>query len=202
MNQQNDDTAPRKVFLFSGHMIDAPDRPAPRFPAGKETIAAHAIAHMLDELRAGESDLAVCSGACGGDLLFAETCLRKRLRLQLYLPFAPPLFVERSIRFAGGVWTERFETVRRHPETILYILPDEAVPAAPPLNPYERTNLWMLEAAFRFGADKVEFICLWDGQGGGGPGGTKHMYETVTGTSAHAHIIDTNRLFVDDAATL
>jgi hypothetical protein len=37
-----DDDPPRKVALFSGHMIDAPDRAKPRFPADKEPIAARA----------------------------------------------------------------------------------------------------------------------------------------------------------------
>ena len=32
----------RYVFLFSGHMIDAPGRPEPRFPADKEKIAGQA----------------------------------------------------------------------------------------------------------------------------------------------------------------
>jgi hypothetical protein len=36
----------------------------------------------------------------------------------------------------------------------------------------ERNNLWILQSAMRFGADKVEFICLWNGRGGDGPGGT------------------------------
>src|SRR2546422_95875 len=59
---------PRQVFLFSGHMIDAPDRKEPRFPADKERIAATAIATQLDELKAGPEDLAFCGGACGGDI--------------------------------------------------------------------------------------------------------------------------------------
>ena len=35
---------PRKIALFSGHMIDAPGREKPRFPADKTPIAARAIA--------------------------------------------------------------------------------------------------------------------------------------------------------------
>ena len=69
--------APRQVFLFSGHMIDAPDRKDPRFPSDKEPIAATAIAAKLDALGAGPDDLAFCGGACGGDLLFAEACLAR-----------------------------------------------------------------------------------------------------------------------------
>src|SRR5437016_2983166 len=51
---------PRQVFLFSGHMIDKSDRPKPRFPAGKEGVAAAAIAAKLEELGGGPEDLAFC----------------------------------------------------------------------------------------------------------------------------------------------
>ena len=44
----------RRVFLFSGHMIDTPDRAEPRFPASQEKTAAAAIAAKLDELGMGE----------------------------------------------------------------------------------------------------------------------------------------------------
>src|SRR5262249_52238955 len=71
---------PRRVFLFSGHMIDASGRATPRFPADKEPIADEAISQKLNELGAGPEDLAMCGGACGGDLLFAGTCLQRGLR--------------------------------------------------------------------------------------------------------------------------
>ena len=44
---------PRKVALFSGHMIDAPGREKPRFPPDKEPVAAHAIAETLTDLEVG-----------------------------------------------------------------------------------------------------------------------------------------------------
>jgi len=49
---------PRKVLLFSGHMIDAPGRKEMRFPADKEPTAADAIARTLDEIDVGSNDLA------------------------------------------------------------------------------------------------------------------------------------------------
>ena len=73
---------PRKVALFSGHMIDAPDRPKPRFPADKEPIAARAIAAALADLDIGPQDLSICGGACGGDLLFAEAALARSASLR------------------------------------------------------------------------------------------------------------------------
>ena len=78
---------PRKVALFSGHMIDAPGREKPRFPPDKEPVAAHAIAETLTDLGVGPADLGICVGACGGDLLFAEAVLARGGRLELYIPF-------------------------------------------------------------------------------------------------------------------
>src|SRR6267142_161862 len=100
------DTAPRNVLLFSGHMIDAPGRKELRFPASKEPVVADAITRLLDspEIAANSSDLAICGGACGGDLLFAEACLARGTALELYLPFDETTFFEGSIDFANADW--------------------------------------------------------------------------------------------------
>ena len=81
------DAPPRQVLLFSGHMIDAPNRKVPRFPASKEPGVADAIAALLDtaDVAAGPNDLAICGGACGGDLLFAEACLAHGTALEMYI---------------------------------------------------------------------------------------------------------------------
>jgi tetratricopeptide (TPR) repeat protein len=119
---------PRQVFLFSGHMIDAPNRPTPRFPADKESLATWAITAKLEELGAGPEDLALCGGACGGDLLFAEACLTRGVRLQIHLPFDEPEFLQRSVNYAGDGWRERFYAVKKNDKTRLLVMPDELGP--------------------------------------------------------------------------
>jgi tetratricopeptide (TPR) repeat protein len=187
--------APRQVFLFSGHMIDAPDRKDPRFPADKEPIAAKAIADKLDALGAGPEDLALCGGACGGDLLFAEACLARGSKLELRIPFDEPTFIRKSVAFVPGNWTDRFYQVKGNPNTRLLVMPDELGPAAKEANPYARDNLWQLYAALSWGPDKVRFICLWNRKGGDGPGGTEHMFETVQKYSGRVYVLDTNLLW-------
>ena len=181
------------VLLFSGHMIDAPDRATPRFPPQMEVVAKDAINEVLEKLDAGPSDLAICSGACGGDLLFAEAALARGLSLEMYLPFDVGTFATKSVDFAGGNWHERFEAACA--ASHLHVMPDERGELPKGADPYEQNNLWMLEAASRFGADKVEFICLWNGQGGDGPGGTQHLMQTVTQRQGRSHWLDTTRLF-------
>lgn len=186
---------PRTVFLFSGHMIDAPGRAVPRFPPEMENVAAEAIAAKLDELGAGKEDLALCSGACGGDLLFDEACLQRGLHLELRIPFDKPTFLPKSVTFAGDEWRDRFYKVNDNPKTKLYIMPDEIGVSPPNVNPYSRNNLWQLYTALTYGPQKVRFICLWNGKAGDGPGGTKHMLDEVKKHSGQVYMLDTNELF-------
>jgi hypothetical protein len=187
------DEPPRKVALFSGHMIDAPDRAKPRFPADKAPIAARAVAAALADLGVGPGDLCVSGGACGGDLLFAEAALARSARIELYIPFDEAAFLEKSVDFAGGDWRARFFAAKARAS--LHVLPLEKGPTPAEEDPYERNNVWMLEAASRFGPDKVELICLWNGESGDGPGGAQHMMEEVEKTGGHAHWLDTRKLW-------
>jgi hypothetical protein len=184
---------PRKVVLFSGHMIDAPGREKPRFPPEKEPIAAEAIAAALADLGAGPDDFALCGGACGGDLLFAEAALARGAPLELYIPFEEPAFLEKSVDFADRDWRARFFAAKAR--AALHVAPRELGPAPEGDDPYERNNRWMLDAALRFGADKVDFVCLWNGEGGDGPGGTRHMMEEVRQRGGRTIWLDTTKLW-------
>jgi tetratricopeptide (TPR) repeat protein len=193
---------PRRVFLFSGHMIDAKGRTPPRFPPEQEPRAAAAIRQTLERLDTGADDLGFCQGACGGDLLFAEAFLERGGRVELRLPFAEPAFIEKSVTFAKDEtqvpdrWRERFVAVRRNPATTTLVMPDQIGPTPPKANAYERANLWQLYCALAWGPEKVHFICLWNGEGGDGPGGTAHMYEEVKRrNSEHVHWLKTYELW-------
>lgn len=182
--------APRQVLLFSGHMIDAPDRAYPRFPAHKEPAAAAAIADTLIGLKAGPGDLGLCGGACGGDLLFAEACLRMGVHLLVLIPFDEPTFLVNSVTFAGDDWRERYQAVKANRLTTLLIMTEEFGLTPEDADAYERNNLWLLHTALSMGTEKVCFICLWDGKGGDGPGGTKHMHDEVLKRSGKVSVID------------
>lgn len=186
---------PRNVLLFSGHMIDAPGRTRPRFPPSKEPAAAAAIAALLDSdaIAANASDLAICGGACGGDLLFAEGCLARGTRLELYIPFDEPTFLKESVDFADAAWRERYFATKARAD--FHVAPDERGPLAPGENAYERNNMWMLESAARFGGERLVFICLWNGKGGDGPGGAKHLMDEARRKTERIHWLDTRKLW-------
>jgi hypothetical protein len=178
-------------------MVDAPDRQTPRFPAAKEAAAAAAIAAALDAVGAGSDDVALTQGACGGDLLFTEACQARGVRTQWLQPLDEPAFIEASVIRRGEPWRARYLAAKAK-----LAAPIRSAPTAlgdPPKGlaanyAFERTNLWLLYTALALGVDKVRFICLWNGEGGDGPGGTAHMYNEVKRRTGQVTWINTSQL--------
>lgn len=200
MTLGEDTDRPDRVFLFTGHMIDRPER-APekaRFPAFLVPQARRSIAAALEDAGAGPGDLGMCGGACGGDLLFAGECLERGLPLEIRIPMEEESFLERSVRFAGPDWEQLYRRITGRDKVRVLVLADDpegealapadvsgagsrsAAPTDPfAENPFARNNLSMLRAALSYGAGRLHLITLWDGKGGDGPGGTGHMVEEV-----------------------
>jgi len=97
------DAQPRRTLLFTGHMVDAPDRAQPRFPATRVDAAARRIGAALDEIGAGPEDLALTQGAAGGDLLFAEACLARGVPLRTLERYALVMWSGFWLNAASGV---------------------------------------------------------------------------------------------------
>jgi hypothetical protein len=185
--------APRIVFVFSGHRVDAPGRQPPRFPLWLVPQAQEAIGRALDDARAGPHDLALTQGAAGGDLLFAEACMARGVPLRLLLPLPEPRFLEVSVRASEGHWEARYAALRARLDA------DPQVIAGPGGNPGEdeafaRCNVALLDAAFGAGSPDVRLICLWDGEPGDGPGGTDHMVGEVRRRGGAVAWIDAREL--------
>ncbi|QNT71028.1 tetratricopeptide repeat protein [Defluviicoccus vanus] len=181
---------PKRIVLFSGHMIDNPKergegegkKPA-RFPATKVAAAAAAIAAHLDSIKAGPGDLALCGGACGGDLLFAEACLQRGMALEMRLPQRIPQFLHDSVTFADSdqSWVQRFDAAMHNPQTTLLIMPDEIgpTPEGERGKMYDRNNRWQLYSALSLDLDTLKFITLLDRQSIEKPGGAQHMIRRI-----------------------
>ena len=135
--------------------------------------------------------------ACGGDLLFAEACQELGVRMHWLQPFAEPDFMLRSVIRCGESWRQRYLDARKQLQLPVLSAPQEL--GEPPSYAgdgyaYERCNLWLLYTALAWGIEKVHFVCLWNGSGGDGPGGTAHMYEEVAKRTGQVHWIDTREL--------
>jgi hypothetical protein len=157
-----------------------------------EPAVDQAIRNELARLRAGPSDVAISSAACGSDILFLEAALERSAPARVYLPFAEDTFVEKSVAFAGEPWIARFRRVvaRASCHVATHLLG----PLRDGEDPYDRTNLWMLDEARRIGGAKLVFLSVWNGEGGDGPGGTKHMIDAVRAQGGEAVWIDIRKL--------
>ncbi len=198
----------QRVLIFTGHMIDAPDRKQPRFPKETEDAARRAIKEAVEaEMKAGGGvSFGIAGGASGGDILFHEVCAELGVPTRLYLSIRPNLYVKKSVQQAGPEWVERFRQLHsRLSEAgavrILNELTEEPadkseyLPAwlrtKPDYNIWQRVNLWMLHNALAAGGDDcVTLIALWDMEPtGDGPGGTSDLVDKTERRGAKVIII-------------
>jgi hypothetical protein len=191
---------PRRVLLFTGHMIDEPGRERPRFPPDMEGTARRAIRETVlgEHGAAGAVAYGIAGGASGGDILFHEVCAELDIRTRLFLAVPPGPYVRASVRPAGEQWVGRFERLlRRLPARVLG--ETEELPrwlrAKPHYNVWQRNNLWMLYNALAAGGENVTLVALWDGEVGDGSGGTSDMVRGAEARGAKTVILDTGTLF-------
>lgn len=169
----------KRALLFTGHMIDFPERPTPRFPPGMEQVAAKAIRQSVADVAHTVQGpvLGVASGARGGDILFLEACRAAGLTVHIVLPFDVETFLDASVRGAeGGDWERRFRKLwdsapadRR-----------ETLSCPEGQNPYDWCNRRML-AVGREAAERLHLLALWNGEDAEDhkPGGTASFLQMV-----------------------
>jgi hypothetical protein len=156
-------------------MIDAPCRPAERFPQRKETIVGKLIAKQLETWKMGSGDLALCGGARGGDILFAELCADRAATVWLFLALPENEFLEESVRLPDTDWEQRFFALRDRPEVKVAIQSKCVKPLPQGASVFARNNLWMIKTARAEAKDPKHLygLLVWDEKPtGDGPGGT------------------------------
>ncbi len=202
-----------RVILFTGHMIDKPDRPQPRFPANKEDVARQSIQEVLLRERdeGGEIAFGLAGGASGGDLLFHEICQELGIDTRLYLALPSDQFIESSVAPAGPEWVERFRRLYQNKldQQSGMLLPSSTdlrvLAGSKDLPPWlqdktdytiwQRNNLWMLHNALVEGGQNVTVVALWNGEAGDGPGGTADLVTKAQQRGAKTVILNTNEVF-------
>ena len=158
-----------KLVVFSGHMIDAPDRRTPRFPAEKEGEVKALLEKQLAAMNAG---IGFSSAASGSDILFLEAMIARGGTIHLVLPWPAEEFVKTSVALGGNeAWVDRFERVLSRAASIR-ILGQLYMPGS--ATGFEYCNLAMngLARIFARSLDlEITPLAVWDGYTGA-PGGT------------------------------
>jgi tetratricopeptide (TPR) repeat protein len=182
-----------KIFVASGHMIDAPDRKDERFPARKEAAVKAEIDAQLAAWEVGSTDLAICGGARGADMLFAETCVDRGAEVWLMLPLPEGKFLDESVRLPTGDWEQRFYKLKRHSRVKTFLQHERLKSAPAGESAFTRNNLWMINTARVEARDSADLhaILVWDETpGGDGPGGTADFATRVKTLGGRLKIIN------------
>jgi tetratricopeptide (TPR) repeat protein len=188
-----------RVFVASGHMIDHPDRPQPRFPRNKENSVRAEIARYLDTWKISKGDLALCGGARGADILFAEECLARGALVRLLLALPEPEFIEESVILpqGDGNWVERFRVLLEKCDSVAY--QDERLGDPPSREEvFARNNMWTLNTARVQGGQTgrgLYALLVWDeNPAGDGIGGTSDFARRVAQLGADYRIINPTKI--------
>ncbi len=163
--EDKEEQTARQVFVFEGYTVDPDGSRRNLFPADKEEQVRKAISDVLDKYNADGNDLAFTAGlSCGTEIIFAELCAERGIKVEAHLPLADAGYVREFVSPGGDAWVERFYQTRNHP------LVDEKYQyehlGAPKAGDdiYERNNRWTLYSSLIFGIDKVRLIAFWNGK--------------------------------------
>ncbi|MDP3531980.1 MAG: adenylate/guanylate cyclase domain-containing protein [Alphaproteobacteria bacterium] len=163
---------PPVIVGFTGHMIDAPNRSAPRFPAFIEPQVKIKMQEVLSDIKA---EIGYSLGASGGDIIFLETMLERGGEINMIMPFATHDFIEASIRFAGNSWVTRFNHLLKLTHNLIFATEE---------NYLGDDDLFQFAGLLLFGdsilrAQTLEaepyLLALWDGKQSGLVGGTSDL---------------------------
>jgi class 3 adenylate cyclase len=162
------------IVMFTGHMIDGPDRKTPRFPPELEGAASRAIRDRLRHLRPAAG---YASAACGGDILFLEALLEDEREFHVVLPFPPAEFLRASVDLVpGSDWPQRFDRILEAAASVT----SASDHASEDPSSFVYANL-ILSGMAALHARRLETellgLAVWDGKPAAGPGGTASLIE-------------------------
>jgi class 3 adenylate cyclase len=161
------------VVAFSGHMIDAPHRLEPRFPAALVPAVSAAIRQHLARLH---EPIIYTSAACGADLICIEAALAIGAEVNVVLPFDRDDFIRTSVAVGGDGWLQRFDSAlgrvaRVIPATGESHLGDDVL--------FDHAA-WLLEGLAALRASQLQtapsLLCVIDATADGRTGGTLSAY--------------------------
>ena len=180
------------IVVFAGHMIDRPNRNAPRFPPQLEAAVKKEIRNKIDKLNPG---FGFASAACGSDILFLEEMLDRGAEVSIVLPYNRDEFVRDSVDFVpGSNWRSRCGQVLERASRVIIASPQRLEGGGVS---YEFCNdLLFGLAAIR--ARQLETalvpLAVWDGMSGDGPGGAASAIENWRSAGYEPEIVDLAKL--------
>ncbi len=176
------------VIAFSGHMIDAPDRAAPRFPREAEATVRAEIDAQLEKLNAG---FGYCAAACGADILFIEAMLARDAEVHIVLPLAEEVFRKTSVERGPDAedWGRRFDEALRNASSVVTLGKEASADNATAFEFGNRMIGGLARIKARTLDTRVVPLAVWDGRPGDGEGGAASFVNLWRALGAEAAVI-------------
>ena len=160
-----------KVAVFTGHRVDQPGRPSPRFPGDPEFEARLRTA-MREQIEKLDIRVGYASAASGSDILFLETVRELGGRIYIVLPCDKKLFLGESVADSGGNWAARFEELCKEADDLIFASHQRLTVGSASYD-YANDLIYGLAQirAEQLNTALIRFT-VWDGKPGDGAGGT------------------------------
>jgi hypothetical protein len=174
------------VMAFTGHRIDSPGRPTPRFPEALAPAVRERIRTAIAETKTGFGYSAAANGA---DILFLECLQEAGLETYVHLPLPEEDFLRESvIHSASPGWLDRYRAVTANATEFTC-----ATGAGGPLA-FDYGNRLLLGAATQRArqlGSELLLLAVWDGQPGeAGSGGTADYIQLARAAGCSVRTID------------
>jgi len=179
-----------KAIVFTGHMMDAPGRKEPRFPA---TMYQDVAASIRNSIKAAWMDndhlLFISSAARGADIMALEVAQRLEIDTTIVFPHKREMFIRNSIGEPDAFcWERRMKGLLNDAATVT--LPGTGEPSD-----YSKANDYMVEIALK-DSGNVSLLAFWDMKPGGGVGGTEHFVNSLKSSGRDVEIIDAHAMLL------
>jgi hypothetical protein len=161
-----------RTVLVSGHLVDTPERPTPRFPQDRVGWVTDRVRAAFDGWGVGPGTTVISGGARGADIIAAEEGHARGADVLLCLALPPEEFERRSVDLPGTDWSDRFRRLLTVAEVRQLADVVGQVPAGDEV--FARANEWMVDLA-RAGDTPPRAVVVWDSRTGDGPGGTSDL---------------------------
>jgi hypothetical protein len=176
----------KRVFICSGHMTDRKGRKPARFPHEKVERVAEEIDKALTAWNIGDKDLAICGGARGADILFAEASVWRNAHVRLLVALPEEKFFNESVRHPQGGWISRYHALKKNELCEVRIQQEALGPPREADRVWDRNNRWIINTArAEAPPDPIYALLVWDekttGDGEGGTADFARLYDEVGG---------------------
>jgi hypothetical protein len=184
------------AMVFTGHMMDAPGRKEPRFPATMHEMVGDALRKSIKYAWLEADNLLFVSGAArGADIMALEIAQALEIDTKIVIPHNIPTFIGNSIGEPNPFcWARRLDKVLEGGRYIVMNGKGED-------HDYAKANEHMVQIA-QNAAGRMKLLAFWDRKPGGGLGGTEHFVNSFQELGGEVEIIDANAMLQKHLADL